>query len=43
LSGLLGIIIKPNKPDAIREVYEKKVKEWKSKWPELTVIPWKEG
>ena len=43
LSDLLGMIIKPNKPSVIREVYEEKVKKWKSKWPGLTVIPWKEG
>ncbi|MCJ7792374.1 MAG: nucleotidyltransferase family protein [Candidatus Marinimicrobia bacterium] len=43
LGDLLGMIIKPNKPSVIREVYEEKIKKWKCQWPGLTVISWKEG
>lgn len=43
LSDLLGMRVRPNKPNVIKKIYEKKVKRWQSEWPELTVIPWEEG
>ncbi len=40
LNDLFGMIIRPNKPSVIRDVYEDKVRKWTEKWPSLTVIPW---
>jgi hypothetical protein len=42
LDDLLSMIIRPNKTLVSREVYEKKVKRWKSEWPKLEVIAWDE-
>ena len=40
LNDLLSLIIRPNKDNFIKEDYDKKTKKWKSKWPNLTIIPW---
>jgi hypothetical protein len=33
-------IIRPNKVQITKEIYETKVKRWISFWPDLTIIPW---
>ncbi|MFW8599344.1 nucleotidyltransferase family protein [Enterococcus innesii] len=38
---LFSGIVRPNKAMISREVYEKKIEKWCSKWPELNVIGWK--
>lgn len=40
LNDLFSLIIRPNKDNFIKEDYDKKTKKWKSKWPNLTIIPW---
>jgi len=40
LDDLFGMIVRPNKPSAIKWVYEKKVEKWTKIWPNLKVIPW---
>lgn len=40
LNDLFNMIIRPNKPYAVKEAYENKVKKWTTKWPELKVLPW---
>ncbi|MFD0869238.1 nucleotidyltransferase family protein [Paenibacillus residui] len=40
LNDLLGLIVRPNKVQIIKEIYEKKVLRWKTNWPDLNVIPW---
>ena len=40
LNDLFSLIIRPNKANFIKEDYDKKTKKWKSKWPNLTIIPW---
>lgn len=42
LNDLFGMIVRPNKPWVIKEVYEKKVAKWIKKWPTLQVIPWEQ-
>ena len=37
---LFSGIVRPNKAMISREVYEKKIEKWCSKWPELNVIGW---
>ena len=40
LNDLLGLIVRPNKVQIIKEIYENKVLRWKTNWPDLNVIPW---
>lgn len=40
LNDLLGLIVRPNKVQITKEIYEKKVLRWKTNWPDLNVIPW---
>jgi hypothetical protein len=42
LSDLLGSIVRPNKKQITREIYEKKVNRWTSLWPQLKIIGWDE-
>ena len=42
LDDLLGGIVRPNKRQITREVYEKKTARWRTLWPELTYIAWDE-
>ncbi|HEY1348684.1 MAG TPA: nucleotidyltransferase family protein [Ktedonobacteraceae bacterium] len=39
---LLGMIVRPNKRLASREVYEHKVRRWKNVWPQLEIVAWDE-
>jgi hypothetical protein len=43
LDDLLGGIVRPNKRQITRAVYEKKTARWRTLWPELTYIPWDES
>lgn len=40
LSDLLGLIVRANKKQIGRAVYEAKVKKWRAQWPKLRVVPW---
>lgn len=40
LDDLFGRVVRANKAQITREIYETKVKKWVLKWPDLTVIPW---
>ena len=40
LSDLLGMVARPNRVIATREIYEEKTRRWSVRWPNLTVIPW---
>ncbi len=40
LDDLFSQIVRPNKTQITREIYEKKVSRWVRNWPSLTVIPW---
>jgi hypothetical protein len=39
-SDLLNLIVRPNKTQVTRQVYEAKVARWSAIWPRLTIIPW---
>lgn len=40
LNDLFAMIVRPNKRQITREVYEAKVGRWLATWPGLQVIPW---
>lgn len=40
--NLLRLIVRPNHALEFPDVYEAKIKRWKSVWPGLKVYPWKE-
>jgi uncharacterized protein len=40
LSDLLGLIVRPNKKQITRPIYEAKVKKWRALWPSLRVVDW---
>nr|WP_210316491.1 nucleotidyltransferase family protein [Rhizobium leguminosarum] len=40
LSDLLGGVVRANKRQITREVYERKVDRWIKVWPELVVVSW---
>jgi hypothetical protein len=40
LSDLLGLIVRPNKKQITRPIYDAKVEKWLARWPELRVVPW---
>jgi hypothetical protein len=42
LSDLLGLIIRPNKKQITKAIYEAKVARWLTLWPKLRVIAWDE-
>ena len=37
---LFGVVVRPNRSPAPRQVYEAKAQRWRERWPELTVLPW---
>jgi hypothetical protein len=41
LNDLFGKIVRANKAQITKEIFETKVSKWLSKWPDITVIPWK--
>ncbi|ETT65295.1 hypothetical protein C173_19746 [Paenibacillus sp. FSL R7-277] len=40
LEDLFQLILRPNKALISEKIYEAKTQKWKSKWPELTAVPW---
>ena len=40
LKDLLGHVVRPNRAQVTREIYEAKVARWTAIWPELRVHPW---
>jgi uncharacterized protein len=40
LNDMFGKIVKPNKVQITKQVYENKVEKWIKQWPDLKVIPW---
>ena len=40
LDDLFGLVVRPNKRQITRAIYEAKVGRWRSIWPGLTVLPW---
>ncbi|NKK67658.1 hypothetical protein GFL88_29995 [Rhizobium leguminosarum bv. viciae] len=43
LSDLLDGVVRPNKKQISREIYERKVSRWVKVWPNLSVVGWLEG
>jgi uncharacterized protein len=42
LDDLFGLIVRPNKRQITRAIYDAKVQRWRSVWPQLTYLPWEE-
>ena len=40
LSDLLDLIVRPNKKQITRPIYDAKVEKWVARWPGLRVVPW---
>ncbi len=40
LSDLLSAVVRPNKKQITREIYEKKIDRWIKLWPELAIVGW---
>ncbi|HEX3039962.1 MAG TPA: nucleotidyltransferase family protein [Caproiciproducens sp.] len=40
LNDLFGRIVRANKVQITKEIYDNKVSSWRAKWPELRIIPW---
>ena len=40
LTDLLGGVVRPNKAQVTRRIYEAKVARWRSCWPELAIVEW---
>lgn len=40
LNDLFGKIVRANKAQITKQVYENKVSSWLNKWPDLKIIPW---
>jgi len=40
LSDLLGLIVRPNRRQITRAIYEAKVDRWRRCWPRLTIMAW---
>jgi uncharacterized protein len=40
LDDLFGLVVRPNKRQITRAVYEAKTQRWRSLWPGLTILPW---
>ena len=42
LADLCGLVVRPNKRQITRAIYEAKTERWRSIWPSLTILPWDE-
>lgn len=42
LDDLLGFVVRPNKRQITREIYEAKLHRWNPIWPNLTYVPWED-
>jgi uncharacterized protein len=40
LTDLLNMIVRPNKMQITRELYEAKTERWTRLWPKLQRLPW---
>lgn len=40
LNDLLDMVVRPNKRQITKEIYERKVTRWKRCWPELKIVKW---
>lgn len=40
LTDLLACVVRPNKKQITREIYDNKVARWITKWPALTIVSW---
>ena len=40
LNDLFGMVVRANKVQVTKEIYESKVRRWLNAWPDLKVIPW---
>lgn len=40
LSDIFGMIVRANKKQITKEIYDTKCEKWKKKWPQLTIIDW---
>jgi hypothetical protein len=43
LDDLFGLLVRPNKRQITRAIYEAKVDRWRPIWPRLTYLPWEEA
>src|SRR4029077_1290893 len=43
LDDLFGLVVRPNKRQITRAIYEAKVDRWRPIWPRLTYLPWEEA
>ena len=43
LDDLFGLVVRPNRIQVPRQVYEEKAARYHTCWPELTILPWEEG
>jgi uncharacterized protein len=42
LADLCSLVVRPNKRQITRAIYQAKVDRWRSLWPRLTFLPWEE-
>jgi uncharacterized protein len=42
IDDLFRLVVRPNKRQITRAIYEAKVDRWRSIWPRLTFLPWEE-
>lgn len=40
LDDVFGMVIRPNKAQITKEIYDRKVARWRALWPALTIVPW---
>ncbi len=43
LDDLFGLVVRPNKIQIKREIYEAKIARWQPLWPHLIFMPWSEN
>ena len=43
LADVFDLVVRPNRVQAPRHVYEAKAARWQQQWPEITVLPWDTG
>ena len=43
LDDLFGLVVKPNKRQITRAIYEAKIARWRSIWPDLIYLPWEDA
>ena len=43
LNDLFGLVVRANRVQITRAIYERKVARWSRCWPNLAVLPWAEG